>query len=101
MAESLEQGVKVRICPVCNMHNFGESIMCKRCDFSLGDVDFADSSENGAPQTAGNVRDEPAPSAENDVIKTGKPETRERFFFRELNLRFSLTRSLGKNDESF
>ena len=77
MADSLEQSVKVRICPVCNTHNFGESIMCTKCDFSLGDVDFIDLTDDGASRNSKSVQDERPLPAKNDVIKAEaeKPES--------------------------
>ena len=68
MAGSLEQGLKVRICPICNTHNFGESILCKQCDFSLGDVDFKYLSDDGKSEAA----------EENNEIEAKKPESARR-----------------------
>ena len=75
MADSLEQGVKVRICPVCGTRNFGENIVCTLSGSSLVDVDFIYSSDSGKPQVAESFRDQPPPSEKNDIIKVKKPES--------------------------
>ena len=78
MTNSSEQALKMRICPICNERNFGESIVCELCNFSLGDVDFIDSSNDGASKADGGVQNEQLPLGKNNAIETEKPENNQR-----------------------